>query len=207
MSAASGSYLKKFSSAQNLTVSPQIVVVNKYSVCVYESHWQTAHSYTERWNCQEGIEAKAKRNIRTIYLSLGNKYFLFLCLCPHIWGSCSLNCTWTTAVCREHHRNHPLHKNCLTTLGRHHPTCPSVSLGAHHRIFLSSLHGAALPIATHLPWETITKRNGKMLPHLWEKAHPSGITTVPFFPLVADARAPLPKPRSPAKAANSICVC
>lgn len=86
MSGASGSYLKNSSSAQNLTVSSQIVVVNKYSlcVCVYESHRQTAYSYMERWNCQEGIEAKAKRNIRAIYLRLGKKYFLFLCLSPHV---------------------------------------------------------------------------------------------------------------------------
>lgn len=68
---------KNSSSAQNLTVSPQIVVVNKYCVCVWEIHWQTAYSYMERGNCQEGIEAKAKRNIRAIYLRLGEKKKIF----------------------------------------------------------------------------------------------------------------------------------
>lgn len=49
-------------------------------MCAYESCWQTAYSYTERWNCQEGIEAKGKRNIRTIYLRLRkniSSFFVF----------------------------------------------------------------------------------------------------------------------------------
>lgn len=90
MSGAPGSYLKNFS-AQNLTVLPQIVVVNKYSlwVSVCLCVWSTDRQPIAIWNCQEGTAAKAKRNIRVIFLRHGKK-FPFLPLSPCVWWSHNL---------------------------------------------------------------------------------------------------------------------
>ena len=140
----------------------------------------------ERWSCQEGIEAK--RNIRAIYLKLGKKYFLLLCLSLHVWGSCNL----------ELHPSHCLAQGTPWKLPppqelSHHTQKSPSKLPIftfwsiqYSKIFLSGLHWTAVPVATYLPWEKITKRNGKMLPHLWVgNTHPTGITAVVIFPLVA----------------------
>lgn len=147
MSGAPGSYLKNFS-AQNLTVLPQIVVVNKYSlwVSVCLCVWSTDRQPIAIWNCQEGTAAKAKRNIRVIFLRHGKK-FPFLPLSPCVWGSHNLELHLIHgAVCREPHGKPSLPKEGATT-------------PPNRDTFLSGLHWTALPVQE------------KMFPYSWTNAY------------------------------------
>lgn len=147
MSGAPGSYLKNFS-AQNLTVLPQIVVVNKYSlwVSVCLCVWSTDRQPIAIWNCQEGTAAKARRNIRVIFLRHGKK-FPFLPLSPCVWGSHNLELHLIHgAVCREPHRKPSVPKEGATT-------------PPNRDTFLSDLHWTALPVQE------------KMFPYSWTNAH------------------------------------